>query len=83
MRALILILTFSLLFVSCGRKDKKSKVTLRLSSGALVNGVAQTAGLIVMGKHCMIDQSFNLDGNASNGMVIELEKGQWDFYAIG
>ncbi|TNF06063.1 MAG: hypothetical protein EP326_00165, partial [Deltaproteobacteria bacterium] len=83
MRTFILLLTFTLLFASCGRKEKKSKVTLRLSSGALVNGVAQTSGLIVMGKHRMFDQSFTLDGNASDGMVIELEKGEWDFYAIG
>jgi hypothetical protein len=83
MKKIALLIIFTVLFASCARKEKKTKVTLSLSSGALVNGVAQEGGLIVMGKHRSFDQSFHLDGNASDGMVIELEKGEWDFYAIG
>lgn len=71
------------LVVSCGDKKKKSTVKLQIASGAIVNGIPQNGGLVVMGKHKTIDQSFHLDGTAADGHVIELEKGEWDFYAIG
>ena len=78
---IVILLTFSLLLFSCGKKDQRSTVKLRISSSGLVNGNPMNGGLIVMGKSRTTPQSFSLDGHAD--MQVELDKGAWDFYVIG
>jgi hypothetical protein len=46
----VILITFSLLLFSCGKKDQRSTVKLRISSSGLVNGNPMNGGLIVMGK---------------------------------
>lgn len=78
---MVLLITFSLLFFSCARKNKRSTVKLHIANGAIVNGVALDGDLMIMGKSRFTAQSFELNGHED--VVLELDKGEWDFFAIG
>ncbi len=80
----ILIILFALIS-SCGRSGSgKTYTKFQIKASAIQSGIPQGGGILVLGHRLDDSHSFMIglpDPNVEK--IIELEKGPWEFYAIG
>jgi len=84
----IKIITFILtvlLFSACGKEgENKSYTRFKIVQSAIQSGIPQNGGILVLGHRLDDAQSFMIglpDPNFEK--ILELDKGPWEFYAIG
>jgi hypothetical protein len=83
MNKIFLLILISIVTISCGSKSDAGKASFKLTLGNLTAANASNfpGGLLIAGHRLDDSQSFTLA--FTDGLVLELQKGTWEFATVG